>query len=70
MAVDTRRVPAPLQVIHLRQSDLTARARAAAEIAKVNAAAVDAEARFPERGVRRTAQAAAARHSSPAGLGR
>ncbi len=45
MATDTRRATGT--VINLRQSDLTARARAAAEIAKVNAAAVDTEARFP-----------------------
>ncbi len=35
------------RVINVRQNDLTARARAAADIAKINAAAVDAEARFP-----------------------
>src|SRR5258708_31454906 len=34
-------------VVSVRQNDLTARARAAADVAKVNAAAVDAEARFP-----------------------
>jgi acyl-CoA dehydrogenase len=47
MATDTRRATGSHRVINLRQSDLTARARAAAEIAKVNAAAVDTEARFP-----------------------
>ena len=47
MATDTRRATGTHRVINLRQSDLTARARAAAEIAKVNAAAVDTEARFP-----------------------
>src|SRR5580692_12287356 len=46
MATDTHRATAN-RVINLRQSDLTARARAAAEVAKSNAAAVDAEARFP-----------------------
>jgi len=35
------------RVINVRQNDLTARARAAADVAKMNAAAVDAEARFP-----------------------
>jgi acyl-CoA dehydrogenase len=35
------------RVISVRQNDLTARARAAADVAKANAAAVDAEARFP-----------------------
>src|SRR5580693_9174520 len=35
------------RVINVRQNDLTARARAAAEAAKAHAAAVDAEARFP-----------------------
>src|SRR5258708_25445260 len=34
-------------VVSVRQNDLTARARAAADVAKVNAAAGDAEARFP-----------------------
>jgi acyl-CoA dehydrogenase len=47
MATDTHRATSAHNVTNLRQSDLTARARAAAEIAKVNAAAVDAEARFP-----------------------
>jgi acyl-CoA dehydrogenase len=47
MATDTHRATSTHNVTNLRQSDLTARARAAAEIAKVNAAAVDAEARFP-----------------------
>jgi acyl-CoA dehydrogenase len=47
MAVETHRVPGALRVPTARQNDLTARARAAAEIAKGNAAAVDAEARFP-----------------------
>jgi len=47
MATDTRRATGSHRVVNLRQSDLTARARAAAEIAKFNAAAVDTEARFP-----------------------
>jgi acyl-CoA dehydrogenase len=47
MATDTHRATSAHNVTNLRQSDLTARARAAAEIARVNAAAVDAEARFP-----------------------
>jgi acyl-CoA dehydrogenase len=47
MAMDTHRATSTHNVTNLRQSDLTARARAAADIAKVNAAAVDAEARFP-----------------------
>src|SRR5271163_1986220 len=47
MATDTRRATGTHRVINLRQSDLMARVRAAAEIAKVNAAAVDTEARFP-----------------------
>jgi acyl-CoA dehydrogenase len=47
MAVENHRVPGALRVPTARQNDLTARARAAAEIARVNAAAVDAEARFP-----------------------
>ncbi len=40
-------MPGAARVVNVRQNDLTARARAAAEIAKINAAAVDAEARFP-----------------------
>ena len=40
-------MPGTARVINVRQNDLTARARAAAEVAKANAAAVDAEARFP-----------------------
>jgi acyl-CoA dehydrogenase len=41
------RVPGTARVINVRPNDLTARARAAADVAKANAAAVDAEARFP-----------------------
>jgi acyl-CoA dehydrogenase len=40
-------MPGTARVVSVRQNDLTARARAAADIAKSNAAAVDAEARFP-----------------------
>ena len=40
-------MPGTARVVSVRQNDLTARARAAAEMAKTNAAAVDAEARFP-----------------------
>jgi acyl-CoA dehydrogenase len=40
-------MPGTARVISVRQNDLTARARAAADAAKANAAPVDAEARFP-----------------------
>ena len=40
-------MPGTARVISVRQNDLTARARAAADVAKATAAAVDAEARFP-----------------------
>src|SRR3984957_6124427 len=45
--MEAQRVPGAARVINVRQNDLTARARAAAEVAKSNASAVDAEARFP-----------------------
>jgi acyl-CoA dehydrogenase len=45
--MELQRIPGAARVSNVRQNDLTARARAAAEIAKINAAAVDAEARFP-----------------------
>jgi acyl-CoA dehydrogenase len=45
--MEPKRIPGTARVISVRQNDLTARARAAADVAKVNAAAVDAEARFP-----------------------
>ncbi|GAC1667826.1 MAG: acyl-CoA dehydrogenase family protein [Steroidobacteraceae bacterium] len=45
--MEPQRIPGTARVINVRQTDLTARARAAAEVAKMNAAAVDAEARFP-----------------------
>ena len=46
MAIETHRVPTT-RITGGRQSDLTARARAAADVAMTNASAVDAEARFP-----------------------
>ncbi|HWG71846.1 MAG TPA: acyl-CoA dehydrogenase family protein [Steroidobacteraceae bacterium] len=45
--MEPQRMPGTARVVSVRQNDLTARARAAAEVAKTNAAAVDAEARFP-----------------------
>ena len=45
--MELQRIPGAARVINVRQNDLTARARAAAESAKINAVAVDAEARFP-----------------------
>jgi acyl-CoA dehydrogenase len=45
--MEPQRISGTARVINVRQTDLTARARAAADIAKMNAAAVDAEARFP-----------------------
>jgi acyl-CoA dehydrogenase len=46
MAIETHRAPTT-RIIGGRQSDLTARARAAADVASTNSSAVDAEARFP-----------------------
>src|SRR6204780_2962162 len=46
MAIETHRI-AGTRTPSARQSDLTARARAAADVARANASAVDAEARFP-----------------------
>jgi acyl-CoA dehydrogenase len=46
MAIETHRLPGT-RIPGARQSDLTARARAAADVAKANAVAADAEARFP-----------------------
>src|ERR1700731_1039085 len=43
-----QRIPGIARVVNVRHSDLTARARAAADVAKMTAAAVDAEARFPK----------------------
>src|ERR1700722_19716484 len=45
--MELQRMLGTARVINVRQKDLTARARAAAEVAKSNAAAVDAEPRFP-----------------------
>jgi acyl-CoA dehydrogenase len=45
--MEPQRIPGAGRVISVRQHDLMARARAAADVAKANAAAVDAEARFP-----------------------
>src|SRR6202047_3600704 len=45
--MEPQRMPDTARVISVRQNDLTARARAAADVAKANAAPVDAEARFP-----------------------
>jgi acyl-CoA dehydrogenase len=47
VAIDTQRVSGAGRVVSVRQNDFTARARAAAEVAKANANAVDNEARFP-----------------------
>src|SRR5258708_2559931 len=46
MAIETHRLPGN-RITSARQYDLAARARSAADVAKANAAAVDAEARFP-----------------------
>jgi acyl-CoA dehydrogenase len=45
--MEPQRLPGNSRVISVRQNDLTARARAAGDVARSNAAAVDAEARFP-----------------------
>jgi len=45
--MEPQRMPGTARVVTVRQNDLTARARAAADLAKLNASAVDAEARFP-----------------------
>jgi acyl-CoA dehydrogenase len=47
MAIETHRTTEAHRVINVPQGDLTARARAAADVARTNASAVDAEARFP-----------------------
>ncbi len=47
MAPETQRLGGTGRIVSVRQSDFTARARAAADVAKANAHAVDAEARFP-----------------------
>ena len=46
--MEPQRIPGIARVTSVRQKDLTARARAAADVAKMTAAAVDAEARFPK----------------------
>ena len=45
--MEPQRMPGSARVLTVRQNDLTARARAAADAARTHAAAVDAEARFP-----------------------
>jgi acyl-CoA dehydrogenase len=45
--MEPQRIPGTARVVSVRQNDLTARARAAADAAKSFASAVDAEARFP-----------------------
>jgi acyl-CoA dehydrogenase len=45
--MEPQRIPGTARVVNVRQTDLIARARAAADVAKMNASAVDAEARFP-----------------------
>ena len=46
-SMEPQRMPGTARVLSVRQNDLTARARAAADVAKTYASAVDAEARFP-----------------------
>src|SRR5580693_5731069 len=46
MAPETQRVGGS-RILSVQQNEFTARARAAADVAKANAHAVDAEARFP-----------------------
>jgi acyl-CoA dehydrogenase len=46
--MEPQRIPGIARVTSVRQNDLTARARAAADVAKMTALAVDAEARFPK----------------------
>src|SRR5580658_9256283 len=45
--MEPQRMPGTARVVSVRQNDLTARARAAADAARTYASAVDAEARFP-----------------------
>ena len=42
--MEPQRIPGIARVVNVRHNDLTARARAAADVAKMTAAAVDAEA--------------------------
>ncbi|HEY4970162.1 MAG TPA: acyl-CoA dehydrogenase family protein [Steroidobacteraceae bacterium] len=46
--MEPQRIPGIARVVNVRHNDMTARARAAADVAKMTAAAVDAEARFPK----------------------
>jgi acyl-CoA dehydrogenase len=46
--MEPQRIPGISRVVNVRHNDLTARARAAADVAKMTAGAVDAEARFPK----------------------
>jgi acyl-CoA dehydrogenase len=46
-SMEPQRMPGSARVLTVRQNDLTARARAAADTARTHATAVDAEARFP-----------------------
>ena len=48
ISMEPQRIPGIARVVNVRHNDLTARARAAADVAKMTAAAVDAEARFPK----------------------
>src|SRR5260370_31683482 len=45
--MEAQRIPGAARIVSVRQNDLMARARAAADAAKTYAAAADAEARFP-----------------------
>src|SRR3984957_19551258 len=46
-SMEPQRMPGSARVLTVRQNDLTARARAAADMARIHATAVDAEAPFP-----------------------
>jgi acyl-CoA dehydrogenase len=67
--MEPQRVPGTARVINVRHNDLTARARAAAEIARMNAAAVDAEARFPSEAFAEIRKHRLLGIQIPAGLG-
>ena len=45
--MEPQRITGAARILSVRQNDLTARARAAADVAALNTVAVDAEARFP-----------------------
>lgn len=47
-AMEPQRIPGVARVISVHRNDLTARARAVADVAKANAETVDAQARFPD----------------------